>query len=146
MMLTFPYSATWAELALLPHMADGHSWDESMIDEDTPDLATQVADYNGEVADELQSYLALIGYKITADGVNVRSEQALKTAHTLFMQIYHEYDEPDCPRIRTIRFGHTWHSTPTWAMFNLGGDDDVDYSGGQPSCLTDALLANLKDS
>jgi hypothetical protein len=31
-------------------------------------------------------------------------------------------------------------TTPTWALFELGGDDDCDYCGGQPSCLTDLLL------
>ena len=32
---------------------------------------------------------------------------------------------------------------PTWTLFNIHGDDSVDYYGTQPSCLTDLLIRNL---
>lgn len=154
--MQFPLRLTWAELADLPGAADQFGWDKSCIDEDDPDTTLEgvIATYSEAFTSsrKLTEYLRMIGYELTVceapdgavpatfTGIRVRSEVALQTAHALFTQICHEYDDPDCPTVVTYRAGGDWHTTPTWALFELGGDDDVDYCGTQPSCLTALLI------
>lgn len=151
--MTYPLTMTWAELAELPDAMDCFGWDYSMLDPDDDDttLVSTIAYYSEAFtsSEKLAIYLGMIGYNLTTDdngrftGITVRSDTALSTAHALFSQIMHEYDELDCPRVHVERYGHPWESTPTWALFELGGDDDVDYCGSQPSCLTDLLIRHV---
>lgn len=138
-MLQFPVALTWDELAALPKAADSFSWDPSMIEEgeDDTQLPGYIASYSMAYAssDRLYAYLKRAGYEVTDTGVNIREENSLHLAHALFMAVTVEYDSED-PDPRT---------TPTWELFGLGGDDDVDYCGTQPSCLTDLLITILRD-
>lgn len=155
MALTFPLNLTWADIAKLDDAADAFGWDESMLEPDDPDttLEATIAQYSEAFisSPKLSIYLGMIGYELTAvddtarghrvfTGISIRNEQALHTAHALFNQISFEYDDPDGPTVQVVRHGYPWASTPTWALFELGGDDDVDYCGGQPSCLTSLLV------
>lgn len=139
MTLSFPVTLTWADIAALPNAAVYFSWDDSYDDS----LEETIATYSTSLTPKLGDYLSLIGFIVREDGIEIRNEQAIRTADALFNQILFEYDDPDAERVPVERYGHTWHSTPTWAMFELGGDDDVDYNGSQPSCLTGLLLANI---
>ena len=146
-MLTFPFIMTWAELAALPNAAERYSWDDADADDEfEPDLAGRIRAYSEALSPKLAEYLSQIGFTVGDEGVSIRNEQAIHTANTLFNQILFEYDDPEAVRVVVQRYGHEWHSTPTWAMFELGGDDDVDYNGSQPSCLTHLLIANLKEA
>lgn len=159
MTLHFPLSFTWAHLAKMRGAGDAFDWDESMLEADDPDttLEGQIACYSEAFVSspKLAKYLEQIGYslltgamkdgKLTFAGIEIRSEVALRTANQLFGQIMHEYDEPGCPRTEVHRHGCAWFSTPTWALFELGGDDDVDYCGTQPSCLTALLIDHLEN-
>lgn len=140
-MLTFPIHMTWPQIAALPNAADVFCWDAS--EDET--LAERIEAYSTSTSTKLDEYLTLIGFFADVDGVAVRSVTALETAHALFNQILVEYDEPDCPRVSVERYGHMTEATPTWALFGLGGDDDVDYNGSQPSCLTELLLQHCKE-
>ena len=144
-MLTFPFFATWDQIANLPGAADAFSWDDTMADDEYPkNLADLAESYCTCLKEPLQLYLTRIGYEVTAEGVWVRNEQALSTAHALFLQIMYEYDDEAAVRVPVVLYGHETFSTPTWALFHLSGDDDVDYNGGQPSCLSELLIQNLK--
>lgn len=156
MTLQFPLKLTWAEIAALPNAADHFGWDESMIEEDDPDTTLEGVIHTYSEAftssDKLTRYLAGIGYELTSvmrlggyeyTGISIRNEAALHMANAIFNQVCHEYDDPDARVIETHRYGGVWHTTPTWALFELGGDDDVDYCGSQPSCLTGLLLEQL---
>lgn len=158
--MQFPLRLTWADIAAMPGAADQFGWDESYVEEDDPSTTLEgvIATYSEAFTSsrKLATYLGMIGYELavceapdgtvpaTFAGIRVRSEVALQTAHALFTQICHEYDEPDCPTVLTYRAGGDWHTTPTWALFDLGGDDDVDYCGTQPSCLTALLIDMLE--
>jgi hypothetical protein len=142
-MLTFPLTLSWAQIADLPQAEEVFGWDESMAEDDT--FTAHIESYCNSLAPKLQEYLAHIGYTVTPHGVTIRNSQALDTTHTIFNQIIFEYDDPDAPRILHSRHGHPWSSTATWHLFELGGDDDVDYNGSQPSCLTELLIQQLKE-
>lgn len=148
--MQFPLTLTWAQIAELPGAAEAFGYDEDYFEPDDPTttLEGHIAHYSEAFtsSQKLATYLGMIGYELTNNeplgepgftGIRIRSEIVLQTANALFEQIGYEYDDPDCPRIPDER---GWLSTPTWALFELGGDDDVDYCGGMPSCLTLLLL------
>lgn len=142
MKLTFPLKLTYDEILVqFPSIYEMLDCDD---DEVSPN--EQLADYSSAYASsiKLTAYLDLIGYTADKDGLNVRNEAALRMAHAIFDQICFEYDDVDSPRVDVTRFGHTFKSTPTWALWELGGDDDVDYCGSQPSCLTSVLIESLE--
>jgi hypothetical protein len=143
--LTFPLSLSWEQIAELPGAADAFGWDDSQIDpEFEPDLAARINAYNDCLKPQLATYLANIGYTVGDTGIIIRNVMALETAHTLFNQILFEYDDEAAVRVPVVLYGHETFSTPTWAMFHLSGDDDVDYNGSQPSCLTDLFVTLLQ--
>lgn len=135
-MLHYPLRLTWAQIAELPGAADAFCWDPSMIDEDTPDLAAFIAVYATAYhnSPHLKTNLEMVGYLTDpTDGIDILDRACVAYAGELFYQITDEYD----------RIGQD--PMPTWVRFSLGGDDDVDYCGGQPSCLTDLLLSHMKE-
>ena len=137
MKLTFPLKLTYDELFdQLP------SFKECFDDDDDYTALDQCRDYSCAYASspKLKAYLDNIGYTADENGVTVRNEAALRMANAIFDQVCFEYDDIEAPRIDVERHGHDWTTTPTWALWELGGDDDVDYCGSQPSCLTSALL------
>lgn len=136
--MTFPIQMTWDAVAALPNAADSFYWSESLIDPDEEgfrSLAEYAACYSTAYhsSERLRGYLYDLGYSADEEGVYVRDENALRVAHAMFNTIVHEYD----------LIGEA--TQPTWTMFKLGGDDDVDYCGGQPSCLTELLLSAVKE-
>lgn len=151
MIMSFPIQMTFAEAAALPDIAEPFGWDESMIEEDEPDttLAGTIEVYSTAYHSsiKLSEYLRSIGFVVCAErGINIRNEAALRTANALFNQISSEYDDPDIEQIEVTHLGsenrtYVSKAPPTWAMFGLGGDDDCDYCGGQPSCLTEYLIS-----
>lgn len=143
-MLTFPLELTYQEC--LDQFASFKECFEQCtgINDDYTEL-DYASDYSSAYSSspKLKAYLDLIGYTADANGVTIRNDAALFTASAMFDQIQTEYDDSDCPTIEHTRFGHTSQATPTWALWDLGGDDDVDYCGLQPSCLTGALIEAL---
>lgn len=149
MTLHFPLVFNWDHLSKMRGAEDAFGWDADMVDPDDEDstLPGMIRMYSEAFhsSAKLTTYLEQIGYVVSSWGVTVRNEAALLTAHTLFNQIMAEYDDSDMPRLEVERFGHKCLSTPTWALFDLGGDDDVDYCGTQPSCLTELLMLHHRD-
>ena len=149
-MINFPFSLTWGEISELPNAADAFGWDESMLDPTNLDSTLpKTAEYYSTAMNEtLTTYLANIGYIVSEDGIIVTNPQAVHTAAAIFGQIMYEYDCDDTliSRIETTRYGFTSETPPTWALFGLGGDDDVDYCGTQPSCLAGLLYNYVKEA
>lgn len=150
MTLHFPCQFTFDHISKMADAEDAFSWDDSQAEEDYS-FIDRIEEYSEAYwsSNALGEYLAKIGYLVKGKLVFVRNEQALHTAHALFNQIYAEYDEPDCPTVDVPLLNadgsgeYTTSSTPTWHMFDLGGDDYVDYCGTQPSCLTSLLITHL---
>lgn len=135
-MLRYPLKMTWAEVAALPGAAEAFSWDLSMSDDDDPDLVSYIANYSVAYKNspDLNTQLEMVGYMTDfIDGIEIADRAAVSYASELFYQVVMEYDH----------IGE--ESMPTWERFGLKSDGDVDFCGGQPSCLTDLLLSHMKD-
>lgn len=145
-MMQYPLTLTWTEIAELPRAPKHFDWDDTMIDpEFTPTFAAHIANYMSDLvvnpdeseADKqytmLPRYLHDVGFVVTNEGVTVKSRLALLLADALLHAVMYEYDAPDMDRVYPDQ-------PPTWKLFNLSGDDTVDYYGTQPTCLTNLLL------
>lgn len=145
MPLQFPLVMSFDDISKLEHAADAFSWDESEADDEP--LAERIADYATafNTAPQLANYLKHVGYTVDeAHGVLILNANAIRIAHALFETIQYEYDATDLPDLPHPTIAGATQPA-TWQLFGLGGDDDVDYCGTQPSCLTDLLLRHLED-
>ena len=139
----FPLSLTWAQILELPNAKIALADIFASSEEGEP-VSDQLAYYSEAFhsSPKLTDYLQGIGYEITPTGVNIRNDAAVRTANALFGQIYTEYDDPDARCVSHPTHPEAWpKTTPTWALFELGGDDDVDYCGSMPSYLTEFLIS-----
>lgn len=118
----------WQQLADLPGAADAFCYDPDASEPDET-LASFIHDYSTAFThnDQLTTYLSRWRFSVDEHGVEF-DNYGLIIAATIFAAVQDEYDSGD----------HKW---PTWEAFGLSGDDDVDYCGSQPSCLTDLLVA-----
>lgn len=146
-MLTFPLSMTYDELAahqirLDPEFADNNlsSDPEEGYDDTVANFLHSMLDYFVERSAEdmaspfhcsLLDYLRDIGFRVYEDRVEVASEEVLKLTDALLHRVGYEYDALEY----TDR-------PPTWELFNIRGDDSVDYYSSQPTYVT-ALLMTL---
>ena len=141
MPLQFPLVMSFDDIACLAHADDAFSWDES----EEP-LDERVADYSSAFhsSEKLTVYLANLGFMVDENhGIAILNANAIRIAHALFETIQYEYDATDLPDLPHPTIAGATQSA-TWQLFGLGGDDDVDYCGTQPSCLTDLLLRHLE--
>lgn len=145
-MLNFPLIMTFAELSELVQKLDLaflETYCQFHIDEGAEDPVTQtliecldsvrfdpLMPPPSDLNCTLPKYLYDIGFRIFDDRIEISSENTLRLAHHIFCAVMTEYDE--------IEDDH-----PTWQLFNLGGDDDCDYFGSQPSIVTGYLINAL---
>jgi len=143
MPLSFPLMMSYDDIANLEGAADAFAWDDSYDDT----LPEYISDYSSAFhsCEKLKQYLECIGYHVESaphGKVLILNENALHMAAALFATIQYEYDATDLPDLPHPTIAGATQPA-TWQLFGLGGDDDVDYCGTQPSCLTDLLLAHL---
>ncbi len=135
--LTFPLALTVEQIAELPGCADAFGWDSSYDDT----LAEHVASYlsNGQ-SDVMKAFFTRVGFNYDESGCTARNMQSIQAASNLFELVCFEYDEHPLSDEREALRTKLGYTSPIWYLLGLGGDDDVDYCGTQPSCLTDLLL------
>lgn len=137
MALTFPLEMTVDQIAELPGAADAFGWDS---DDEDP-LTERIRQYIGNgTTPMMKLYLDYHGFSYDENGFKARDRESIVRAARLFGVFMMEYDEyPMSPAREELRskFG----TSTSWYLFELGGDDDVDYMGTQPSCLTDLLIS-----
>jgi hypothetical protein len=130
-MQNYPIAYTWAELAEMPNAADCFCWDDEQASLDEGNLAGRICSYSSYLIPtpgygRLAQYLTDLGFVVTEEGVTVPSRDVLVLANVLTHRVMTEYDDD---------------TSPTWDLFQLTGDDSVDYFGTQPSCLTNLLMS-----
>jgi hypothetical protein len=162
-MLTFPLSMTFDELAVHAERLEPDFADNNMPSDPDPDDDCTISSFLRDMMDSggfiirpeitpeqieadrkseyysLPDYLRDAGFKVFEDRVEVEHAAVLHLASAIFNQIAFEYDRIIEPVV--ARDQHM----PTWALFNLGGDDDVDYCSSHPSYVTDLLLRLLAE-
>lgn len=143
--LTFPLAMNLDEIAALPGAADAFGWDSSSsYDETLPEHIAYCL--SGGQSDVMKTFFALHGFNYDETGFTARDADSIRKAALLFELVCFEYDEYPLSDEREALRTRLGHTSPVWFLLGLGGDDDVDYCGTQPSCLTDLLLPLLPEA
>jgi hypothetical protein len=128
---------TFAALAAHPQFDDITDYDPAdlHVDPDNTPISHVRDTIDPPVTPLLRAYLDTeLGYRWTDDHVEFDPDK-LDDVNAIWNAVATEYDH--------LEFDHPeWdypNHPPTWAKFELGGDDDVDYNSSLPSLITDLI-------
>ena len=134
--LTYPLTMTVSEIAELPGAFDAFSFNG----DDVP-LTERIAQYMGNgMTPLMEAYMKLHGFHYDENGFTAQSRESVLRADHFFEIISLDYDSPN-PAIDGDLHERLGYVSPSWYLFDLSGDDDVDYMSSQPRCLTSLLLS-----